>query len=864
MSNDLRSDLSHDDEFVMTTHIQDGDYDIIDYEVDNHTIEQAQRWAAETNRVIVIPTKSLEELENTWIAFNQMIKKHRRESDWKCLELFNKTNQEMYEMAKDQLMHGDVEAHETIRNDLIGVSPSDAPVAEGAAYYTDNLDSYYGDILSYTSEELERAKQEAKDNNRVIIVPTRTLEELENLWDAYNMQIKKHRRESDWISQQYLGITNLRHYEYLKREFLKDDVSTNDMERYGSLVESATLSAKRRYICEAFEESKTETTKQILNMFLSNRSLYEEVLTSNIVSDVLDKYDSELIDPADIIDELAYGDLPLLSPEEIEEFGAYSESPEDNFYHTMPDNTMLTDRISVKEWFELYKEADHKDSMKAVSPAWVNKVRQLMFGLKRLEESGDEAAINARKQSILELGWDPGVEFTDKARILAREMAIERMKSTFSGALYRFIDLKECYNAVTLDGEDETLNEKTLPELLKPIFLVLVEGSSAMSAAIKLYTQSIYSHAAISLDSSLKKMYSFGIELNKVSNHVGFRQESIDDIKQGSRIGVFSFFVSPSVYKKFEEFIDTFKKNIEKTKYSFINIATFVFKIPINMKWELICSQFVDKCLKFAGIDATKKNSATVAPADLMRSLMKDNRVFSLYEAPANQYNQRKIDKVLNSLRYKVAPLKENYTQYYTDQDKYIVGICENINNIEALQEMENHIDVVGSASLKNFLEHVVFDSIKVAPIGEAKEFPVQFDKEGNLILRNINKLDFEAEYAKSHKLLQQYHEAKDFVGMKYELSKLWMMVNIIEDKLRSKKTALKLTADQVKAYNDAKAKIMNDFKFYLKEVMIDDPRFNFTEYYENSPFSSTTTKISSSTIVFLTKMIRKLTRFIG
>ena len=61
---------------------------------DNDNIAKALDWQEVSNIYIVITAKTLEELEEQWIAFNSMPIKLRRESDWKSLELFGVTNKD--------------------------------------------------------------------------------------------------------------------------------------------------------------------------------------------------------------------------------------------------------------------------------------------------------------------------------------------------------------------------------------------------------------------------------------------------------------------------------------------------------------------------------------------------------------------------------------------------------------------------------------------------------------------------------------------------------------------------------------------------------------------------------------------------
>ena len=80
------------------------------------------------------------------------------------------------------------------------------------------------------------------------------------------------------------------------------------------------------------------------------KTIYEEVLSANVISDVLDKFDSEVIQPSDFIDSIGYGDLPMLSSDEMIDMGVFGQSPVDNYYGANPDNQMITEDLSVKKW----------------------------------------------------------------------------------------------------------------------------------------------------------------------------------------------------------------------------------------------------------------------------------------------------------------------------------------------------------------------------------------------------------------------------------------------------------------------------------------------------------------------------------
>lgn len=812
---------------------------IDDQKSEEDKIDDAKAWATDALRTIIIPTDDLDDLENQWLGFNEMPKKHRRESDWKSLELFGSTNKDRYEQLRRDMLKNDID-NEIEQDDIDLIDDADIPLFESSIDIS-AADSYYNpESIHYSTEAVEAAAAWANESDRVIIIPTSSLEELENLWDSFNMMIKKHRRESDWKSEELFGITNLRHYEFLKSGFLREDLSKKEIETYGSIVETSM----RKYVKSVVaNESMIDSTKMILESFKPTGNIYEDTVSASIVSDILDNYDT--ISSYCTSSEIPCGDIPYLEPDEMIDMGIFGLSPSDNFYGCMADNDTLSESLSTKEWFSIYQNSVKTGNWNAYSEyahIWTNKVRELMFGLSRLKESGNDELVNARKQSILELGWDPEIEFTNKARIVAKEFARERSIPRN----VQFIDLTKfsvSEAAAAIDNKDH---------FLKPIFVILTEGRTIVSATIKNITHSMYSHASISLDPTLKKMYSFNMQ-NGVNKFGGFIEENIKNLKDDQHVNVFAFFVPTNIFNRVKDRLNDFKKNVKDTSYSISNLFTFIFNIPMNRDKKFICSQFVDNCLKFVGIDVTDKDSSLVSPADLDKKLSAKERIYNIYNGIGNKYNASKTKALLDTLRNTAKPIKESQNMYLKNESTFLTGLASNITDLDFVMTMKNHTYLVNNKVMKEALDRMLFDNLTIVPYAEAKEFPVQFDDEGNLLIKNIMKLDYESEYAKSHKLLREYHKNQNTEGIKYELSKLWMMLCTIENELHKDKSNSKS-----ELYN-ARAKIMNDFKYYLDELLKIEPDFNFTEYYDSTPFSSATMKINRSTITTMASLIKKI-----
>ena len=811
-------------------------------------IDQAAEYMQQSGNIIILPTTKIHDLEDQWIKFNSQIKHDRRQSDWKSIEIFGKNNREHYDELRSKILQGDLhkDINYTDNMEEKNTQFRDMPLVEGF------IDDYFDSMsVNYTEEDIADAVEWAEESFRTIIIPTRTEQELDSLYDDYNMMIKKHRRESDWKSIELFGMNNEKHYQYLKAQFQRRDLTDREKEKYLSIpiIESTTQSWKKKYFRSVLKEAPMEAVKAILEMSMPNNNINEEILVSNVISDVIDNYDGITQSVPSI--EPPYGDMPIVTPEDMIDSGVYGQAPADNYFGAIADNAMLNDEVSVEEWFEEYKRICDGSSEKfnELSSDWVHKVRELELGLKTLKESGTQEEINSRKQSLLELGWNPDIEFSDKARSFARKLAQEHAIARANNIdiidLCEFVDkIDDASEATVSINEDGAIKQK-----LYPIYLMLTEGVSIVSAAIKGVTHDQFSHASIAFDSSLKKVFSFNMN-NNVNRGGGLIIEDVKKAPANAKIGLYVFFVPLHIWEKMKIFVDGFVANLDKTSYGFENLISILGGVSVNRDWRLVCSEFVDKCLKCAGIDiVNNKHSSLVSPADLHHGAESNNAIYKVYYGLCSKYNESKVKKVVDSLIGKVKPIKEQTT--YTDERSYILALTNNIYNIPALLEMKNDIHLIKRDNVRNFVEKTIYRTIEPRAFSEAKEFPIQFDRDGNLLIKNLKKLDYDEEYNKSHKLLKEYEAANNLEGIKYELSKLWTIYLMIEKAINNGKEDSK-----IKELYDSKARILNDFKHYLKIVLEVDKTFNFTDYYEKSPFSSAVVKINSSTLTHVGRMI--------
>lgn len=428
---------------------------------------------------------------------------------------------------------------------------------------------------------------------------------------------------------------------------------------------------------------------------------------------------------------------------------------------------------------------------------WNNYLKQLQY---KLEMAADEDTAEMYRQSIVKIGWNPEIPYNEGSIYRAKvrlESAINQMYQGVS-----MIDVSYLFEHFD-EEKDEILSEKTNQKMY-PISIVLVKGTAVMSNLISAATNGPFSHSAICIDDDFDRLYSFNMA-HYSNKGGGLSLESIRTYPQDQRLGVFTFFVTKDVWETISSNIQILLNKIDQTRYSFANILTIPFSnINLNRDEKLICSQFVDRMLKLSNIDITNMDSSHVSPNYLYSVAIKNSKIYKVFDGITKNFNFKKASKFVRAMANKAKPIKESVIQeFVTNQYLY-------------------------------------------ATISEARQIPIQVTNDGDVLLTNPL-IDFKTEYYTIHKILLQYEKVKNIDGIKYELARLYYMNYILEKRIYNRKYILK-KEENIKI----RAKILNDFNKYMKFVLKYDPSFNFSAYYEDSPFYVHTVEIKSGTITKL------------
>ncbi len=156
------------------------------------------------------------------------------------------------------------------------------------------------------------------------------------------------------------------------------------------------------------------------------------------------------------------------------------------------------------------------------------------------------------------------------------------------------------------------------------LYIVLTRTTTVLSRLIHLLKKDDYTHAALSLDSDLNHMYSFG-RRNPYNPFIGrFRREDIHE-------GVYGFCenlpgaiveveVTKQQYDKVKEVLDHFIAHSDRYKYNYRGLWDSIWDKPLSSEDRFMCSEFVYYVLKESGVMDLKLPRNLVRPQNLLHA----------------------------------------------------------------------------------------------------------------------------------------------------------------------------------------------------------------------------------------------------
>lgn len=755
--------------------------------IQNYKNILADKYMRDTNYIIIKDTDDIKDLEDQWNRYqSNMTIRQQRLSDDKSIELWNMTNQDHYLFLLDKLKvstdsidtidYSDSEIDTMFNDDIKFVNENDINIKNDSDL---DLDEY--------SNKIKRAESLSRDTNinMVIIYHGNSVEDkLDDLDNEYHMYLSQSvdlQRKADDMCIEIFGMNNTNRYYMLKDELTQE--LSEDKKHYRLRVadiKAETLDSDLNSLSNMMSSINVSITA-VNESFIKPKGFVQKCYLNKLI-----KESKEMKGVRNI---KRLHDTPYFTPLELIDMGVHGVN---NFYSKQCDNDGLTKNISVTTWFDSYYDKYMNHVYEDYTKEWIEKLEELYSDFDDIKMSKNEDRILSRKQSILDLGWNPEIPFT----IENRNKATERVNNIY---------MKECVDDeyISLDS----VNEDGLyydDSEYQPVFLILTKGHTPiLSNGIRVVTKSDYTHASIGFDPFLKDIYTFNI-----SKHFnGLARETIDTFKNNI-ISVFMFFTS-------KVSIDNMRKNLHdfathKNNYDVSILFSKLVGIDKKIggdKYQQVCSTFVDTILKSGGITLADKTIELPSPGDLHKGILKlknkPNRVYEVYNGLASKYNGKKIDIKLKSIKNE--PLKRINESY----------------------------------------------------VNEVKKFPVEFDDNGNLIIYKCKtgNIAYGDEIDDSANLLKTYKNTNNYEGIEYELAKLWYLMSCIEKEMNNKYT--KKERLDILERNKNTANMI--FKQYFEIVCKMDKGFNFSEYYNNTPFSDNAVKITNSTIKYSLDALKRI-----
>lgn len=425
-------------------------------------------------------------------------------------------------------------------------------------------------------------------------------------------------------------------------------MSESQIKRYPTII-SGTSTIKSMY------SHKNDPNRKNNDIYLHtfkdmNGNEYTRPLPGEIESDFMVNYRKDSLKFDKLKNQLEsysidrLNDLPFFTSEDLESYS--------NYYTECDEN---------KEWIDMYKLINIGAFSEDFYEINKNRIETLNELYKDYPNFDDYT-----KQRIVNLGWNPEVAFSSKNRRIATENTRLR--------------IKKILNESNVVDEDVILESKSNK---KPVYLVFTWTETLFGKGIRAVTKGTYTHACISLDKSLNKLYSYNL-VNGISKLGGMAIEDLRTYNPNGSVLVFVTYVTEEQHKKLKKIINDLVNNVNKTKYSILNVFGILLNRPIETNHNMVCSQFVDKMMKTINLDLTNgKNSALVTPVDLYKST--SDKIYKVYEGGIKDFKPNKITKSEKNIKVNEAKLPIEFDSEGNLNINKIVDIQEEYNKSHKL-----------------------------------------------------------------------------------------------------------------------------------------------------------------------------------
>lgn len=159
--------------------------------------------------------------------------------------------------------------------------------------------------------------------------------------------------------------------------------------------------------------------------------------------------------------------------------------------------------------------------------------------------------------------------------------------------------------------------------MTQDIYIITSQTGTRFSRLLHLFNRAPYNHASISMDGSLRELYSFGRQCLWLPIASGFVREApgrgIYRRYQDTQCAVYRVWVSPDQYRRLREAIRRFEEEEWAYRYNFLGLLTMMAGIPFRRQYHFVCSQFVAYVLSQSGLWDLDKDISLARPQDFSR-----------------------------------------------------------------------------------------------------------------------------------------------------------------------------------------------------------------------------------------------------
>lgn len=480
------------------------------------------------------------------------------------------------------------------------------------------------------------------------------------------------------------------------------------------------------------------------------------------------------------------------------------------------------DEADKEAAIEREKKLDHRKKQHIKDLAKGRRTQKRNRFLKKLK-SHLPGAKNEEAEGVDDEGWYLGTgHSTEDDQIIGDHTPVYKDDLEYEN------DVNEAINGYRFELTDhvqffDRIDETAASDRkLYPVYVVLMQTGTLVATAIKVATDCEFSHASISFDPSLKPMYSFAghkTDTNGMPMHSGFKKENLDDKFFKERTIPYAIYAVPCTkdqLTRMKKRLDYFVQNENRFYFDFTGLIKNFFGISDNPQNRWFCSRFVSDILNAGTPDAPLvKDPSLMRPEDFKTTdfaFLVDNG------EDLNKINPKKIERsaknAFKTVKLKAAIVTEGAMLHLYPDNPY------------ETQVLKYQLATLEESAVDGFIRYL-------------KSFKIRFDNDGNILItrREFDQLD--SHFRESLRMIKAYENAGNVQGVRDELCKINYMIELINQYyLRSDTKNLKQKAKDVrKDMLDLRSVMMNAFRQHLQWVTMQDPKWNFKRYYDNSDY---------------------------